>query len=151
MLVVGALMLRPRRVSTAGTRPVDTRMCILTAFVALAAGGASGFFGIGGGFLIVPGLMVATGMPMINAVGTSLLAVGTFGLATALNYAWSGLVDWRLAGEFIGGGFVGGLIGMLIATRLSSYKNVLNRIFAGLIFVVASFMLYRSVGDLFGH
>jgi uncharacterized membrane protein YfcA len=147
MLVVGALMLRPRRVSTTGARPVDTRMCILTVFVALAAGGASGFFGIGGGFLIVPGLMVATGMPMINAVASSLLAVGTFGLATALNYAWSGLVDWRLAGEVIGGG----LIGMLIAARLSSYKNVLNRIFAGLIFVAAGYMLYRSVGDLFGR
>jgi uncharacterized membrane protein YfcA len=34
---------------------------------------ASGFFGIGGGFLIVPALVIATGMPMINAIGSSLL------------------------------------------------------------------------------
>jgi len=87
MLVVGTLMLRPRRVSTTGIRPVDTRMCILAALVALGAGGASGFFGIGGGFLIVPGLMLATGMPMINAVGTSLLAVGAFGCKFACNNA----------------------------------------------------------------
>jgi uncharacterized membrane protein YfcA len=148
MLVVGILMLLPRRVSTTGTRPVDMRMCLWTTLVAFAAGGASGFFGIGGGFLIVPGLILATGMPMINAIGTSLLAVGAFGLATALNYAWSGLIDWRLAGEFIGGGIVGGLIGMLLATRLSLYKNVLNRVFAALIFVVAGYVLYRSLGAL---
>lgn len=148
MLVVGTLMLRPRRISSTGPRPVDTRMCVVTGLTALGVGCASGFFGIGGGFLIVPSLILTTGMPMINAVGSSLLAVGTFGLATALNYAWSGLVDWVLAGEFIGGGILGGFLGMSLAVRLSAYKNVLNRIFAGFIFVVAGYVLYRSIGDL---
>ena len=85
-------------------------MCLLTAFAALLVGGASGLFGIGGGFLIVPALLAATGMPMINAVGSSLLAVSAFGLATAINYAASGLIDWLLAAEFIGGGIFGGMI-----------------------------------------
>ena len=61
----------------------------------LVAGFAAGIFGIGGGFLIVPGIVAATGMPMINAVGTSLVAVTAFGLTTAANYAWSGLVCTR--------------------------------------------------------
>src|SRR3546814_14896557 len=56
----------------------------------LGTGVVSGFFGIGGGFLIVPSLMASTRMPMINAVGTSLVAVTAFGLTTALNYAFSG-------------------------------------------------------------
>lgn len=86
MLVVGVLMLRPRKNAPAVPKPVDLRMCLLTGSVAIVAGGASGFFGIGGGFLIVPGLILATGMRTIDAVGSSLLAVGTFGLATALNY-----------------------------------------------------------------
>jgi uncharacterized membrane protein YfcA len=90
--------------------------------------------------------MLATGMPMINAIGTSLLSVGAFGLATALNYAASGLVDWWLAMEFIGGGVAGGLLGMMLATRLSGYKNILNRLFAALIFVVAGYIFYRSWG-----
>ncbi|MBL0370853.1 sulfite exporter TauE/SafE family protein [Rhizobium sp. KVB221] len=150
MVVVGGLMLKPRRVATSGPRPVDMRMCVTTAAVALVSGVASGFFGIGGGFLIVPGLIIATGMPMINAVGTSLLAVGTFGLATALNYAMSGLVDWRVAAEFISGGIAGGAIGMLLATRLSARKNLLSRIFAAVILVVAGYVLYRSAGDLWG-
>ncbi|WP_049734940.1 sulfite exporter TauE/SafE family protein [Rhizobium ecuadorense] len=146
MLVVGVLMLKPKKAVAAECRPVDLKMCLATGAVALAAGATSGFFGIGGGFLIVPGLMLATGMPMINAVGTSLLSVGVFGLATALNYANSGLVDWWLAAEFIGGGLIGGTFGMLLAARLSAYKNVLNRLFAVLIFVVAGYILYRNAG-----
>ncbi|OYW65090.1 MAG: hypothetical protein B7Z08_13050 [Sphingomonadales bacterium 32-68-7] len=144
MLVVGALKLRPRKTAPAVPKPVDLRMCLLTGSVAIVAGAASGFFGIGGGFLIVPGLILATGMRTIDAVGSSLLAVGTFGLATALNYAASGMIDWTVAAEFIGGGIIGGVLGMLLATRLSAQKDTLNRIFATLIVVVATYVLYRS-------
>ncbi len=147
IFLFGALMLKPRKPTSVKSRPVDLRMCFVTAAVALAAGAASGFFGIGGGFLIVPGLMLATGMPMINAIGTSLLSVGAFGLATALNYAASGLVDWWLAMEFIGGGVAGGLFGTMLATRLSAYKNILDRLFAALIFVVAGYIFYRSLAS----
>lgn len=144
MLVVGVLMLRPRKNASAVPKPVDLRMCLLTGSVAIVAGGASGFFGIGGGFLIVPGLILATGMRTIDAVGSSLLAVGTFGLATALNYAVSGMIDWTIAAQFIGGGVLGGVLGMMLATRLSGQKDMLNRVFAALIFVVAAYVLYRS-------
>jgi uncharacterized membrane protein YfcA len=78
MISVGALMLSPYRASRAKPRPVDLRTCLMTGLVAIIAGVLSGFFGIGGGFLIVPGLILATGMPTIDAVGSSLLAVGTF-------------------------------------------------------------------------
>ncbi|THF52405.1 sulfite exporter TauE/SafE family protein [Allorhizobium terrae] len=148
MVVVGVLMLRPRAVQANGPLPVDLKMCVKTAVVALLAGAASGFFGIGGGFLIVPGLILATGMPMINAVGTSLLAVAAFGLATAINYSLSGLVDWTLAAEFITGGVLGGIVGTLVSTRLAAHKNTLNRIFAVMIFVVAAYVIYRSLGVL---
>ena len=144
MIVVGLFMLKPKKRLNVERRPIDLRMCLVTAAIALASGAASGFFGIGGGFLIVPGLMLATGMPMINAIGTSLLSVGAFGLATALNYASSGLIDWWLAAEFIGGGVIGGVFGMILATRLSAYKNVSNRIFATIIFMVAAYILYRN-------
>ena len=145
MVVVGLLMLRPRGVSRGDERPVDRRMCALTAAAALATGGASGFFGIGGGLLIVPALVFATGMPMINAIGSSLLAVGTFGLATALNYARSGLVDWVVAVQFISGGVAGGILGMLLATHLSKGKATLNRIFAALILTVAIYVIFKNL------
>ena len=87
-------------------------------------------------------------MPLIQAIGTSLFAVGSFGLATALNYASSGLVDWTIAGEYIAGGLIGGWVGMRLACHLAGYKGVLNRVFAGIIFAVAAYMLYRTSGAL---
>jgi uncharacterized protein len=115
-----------------------------TTVVALLTGLCSGFFGIGGGFLIVPGLYFATRMPLINAVGSSLLAVGTFGLTTAINYALSGLVDWHVAGYFITGGLGGGIVGTLLATSLARSRNALTRIFRGVILAAGLYILWRS-------
>ena len=75
--------------------------------VGLLTGAISGFFGIGGGFLIVPGIMLGSGMPILNAIGSSLFSVAAFGFTTAANYARSDLVDWKVALEFIAGGVVG--------------------------------------------
>ncbi len=122
-------------------------MCLLTGTVATVAGAASGFFGIGGGFLIVPALIFATGMPMINAIGSSCVAVGVFGLATALNYAGSGFGRLGSGGRLHRRRCFRGIVGMLAATRLSKYKTALTKVFAGLIFAVRFYILYRSVGD----
>lgn len=148
MLVVGGMMLRSRPDVDKTARPIDLRMCLMTGLAALVAGAASGFFGIGGGFLIVPALMMATGMPTINAIGSSLLAVGTFGLATALNYAGSGLIDWPLAARFVGGGVFGGIFGMLLATKLSASKNLLNRVFGTVVLIVAAYVIYQNQAAL---
>jgi uncharacterized membrane protein YfcA len=113
---------------------------------ALLVGMLAGFFGIGGGFLIVPGLLVSTGMPMLFAIGSSLLAVGSFGLTTAINYAVSGLIDWPVAGEYVAGGIAGGLIGMRLCRQLAPRRAALNRVFAGLVFAVAGYMVYRNFG-----
>jgi len=111
----------------------------------LATGTLSGFFGIGGGFLIVPALMLATGMSIINAVSSSLVAVTAFGLTTAASYAWSGLISWELAGLFIAGGLVGGLIGTRSARLLSARRGALNIVFAAVIIAVALYMLVRNL------
>jgi uncharacterized protein len=144
MVLIGALMLRPRRGAGGVLLPLTGWTAAKVVSIGLCVGLLSGFFGIGGGFLIVPGLILATGMPMINAIGTSLFAVGTFGLATALNYAWSGLVDWAIAAEFIAGGGVGGWVGMRVACRLAHERNTLTRLFAVLVFAVAIYIFWRS-------
>lgn len=150
MAAVGIAMLRQRNPLPGATRPVDLRTCLYTGGMAILAGAASGFFGIGGGFLIVPALILATRMPIINAIGSSLLAVGTFGLATAINYAQAGLVDWLVAIEFIGGGIFGGFAGMLLATKLSTSKTALNRIFSMLVLAVAAYVIFRNMPELSG-
>ena len=114
----------------------------------LATGTLSGFFGIGGGFLIVPALMLATGMSIMNAVSSSLVAVTAFGLTTAASYAWSGLISWGLAGLFIAGGIVGGLIGTRSARHLSERRGALNSVFAAVIIAVALYMLARNLSPL---
>jgi uncharacterized membrane protein YfcA len=152
MMVVGVIILRRggRREDGSGGRGERLTSVALAKILimALLVGMLAGFFGIGGGFLIVPGLLLSTGMPMIFAVGSSLLAVGSFGLTTAINYAASGLVDWSVAAEYIGGGIIGGLLGMRLCVRLAPRKAVLNRVFAGFVFAVAAYMLYRNSGAL---
>lgn len=145
MVAVGIVMLRPRPSAQDSfvqlTRENAPRIILAGILVGLVAG----FFGIGGGFLVVPGLIAATGMSMIHAIGSSLFSVGAFGAATAGSYALDGLVDWRIAGLFIAGGIAGGLGGARIANRLAKERGALQRIFALVIFAVAAYMLYRSL------
>ena len=143
IIVVGVLMLRGRGDTGNPGAECNREKAPKVLGYGLGTGLFSGFFGIGGGFLIVPGLIGSTGMPILNAVGTSLIAVTAFGLTTAANYAFSGLVDWPLAFVFIAGGVVGGLIGTRIAKRLGT-GGTLTTVFAVLIFVVAAYMLWKS-------
>lgn len=146
MMVVGVLMLRGRKaLGDPLVRLSRENLPKLVGF-GLGAGALSGFFGIGGGFLIVPALIMATGMPILNAVASSLVAVTAFGLTTAANYAYSGLVDWTVAALFIAGGVVGGLLGAWSAKMLAGSKGTLNTVFAALIFAVSVYMLVRSLG-----
>ena len=145
MIVVGILMLRGR-----GNPGDPDATCHRENAPKVIAYGSvtglfSGFFGIGGGFLIVPGLVASTGMPMQRAIGTSLIAVTAFGLTTSINYATSGLVDWALAVSFIGGGVLGGLAGAVASDRLAAHKGALNILFAALIFLVAAYMIVRGL------
>jgi uncharacterized membrane protein YfcA len=149
MIVVGLAMLRPRAAGsspevrlTAESMPRLLPLLIGTGF---AVGALSGFFGIGGGFLIVPGLIGATAMPLINAIGSSLVSVTAFGLTTAASYAWSGLVDWPLAGLFVLGGALGGLIGIRLARHLADHKHALTRTFSGIVIAVGLYVIVRSL------
>jgi hypothetical protein len=111
----------------------------------LLTGFAAGFFGIGGGFLIVPGLMLATGMPIANAAASSLVSVALFGAATSANYALSGWVDWRLAGLLLAGGALGGLAGLRIAKTLAGRAGLARKGFAAMVLVVAAYVAVRAL------
>lgn len=144
MIAVGVLMFRGRRSVGNPNAACSIVNAPKTAGFGLATGAFSGFFGIGGGFLIVPGLVAATGMPILSAIGSSLVAVTAFGLTTAINYALSGMVDWPLAMVFVLGGIAGGIAGAYLARHLSRSKGLLNALFAGMIFVVAGYMIWRT-------
>ncbi|HSM18760.1 MAG TPA: sulfite exporter TauE/SafE family protein [Hyphomicrobiales bacterium] len=116
--------------------------------IGVGVGLLAGFFGIGGGFLIVPGLMLATGMPILYAVSSSLVAVSALGFTTASSYALAGLIDWRLAALFLAGGALGGIAGALTAQRLGRKRKLLSRLFAVVIFAVGGYMLVRGFNAL---
>ena len=149
MIIVGGLMLRERE----ATGDPDVRLTSETARellplllgIGFGVGLFSGFFGIGGGFLIVPGLILATGMPLIFAIGTSLVAVAAFGAATAASYAISGLIDWPLAALFVVGGIAGGVAGVSLGKALATRKQALSRVFAILVIAVGLYIVSRGV------
>jgi uncharacterized membrane protein YfcA len=149
MIAVGVGMLRAPSGNTAGdvrlTRTSAARLLPRLIGIGGGVGVLAGFFGIGGGFLIVPGLMLATGMALKNSIGTSLVAVTVLGLTTAGSYAASDLVDWSLALLVVGGGIAGSLIGARANARLWPHKRVLNGIFASVVIAVGLYVAGKGL------
>lgn len=154
MVAVGAFMFWRKSADDAPdvllTRATARAMVPRLVMAGLGVGILSGFFGIGGGFLIVPALMLATGMSMLAAIGTSLVAVAAFGATTAATYNLSGLVDWPLAGLFVLGGLVGGVAGTWFAGYLSGRKRALSVVFAAIVVAVGLYIVGRGVLTLLG-
>ncbi|MEY4708278.1 MAG: hypothetical protein RJB58_2001 [Pseudomonadota bacterium] len=148
MLTVAAGMFGNRAAGGDPLVHINPAIAVRLVGAGLVVGFASGFFGIGGGFLIVPAIMLGSGMASINAVGSSLVSVGAFGLATAMTYAAAGLVDWRVAALFVLGGIGGGLAGVKLSVRLSARRGLLSKIFAAATVCVALFVLWKSAQGL---
>jgi uncharacterized membrane protein YfcA len=149
MVLVGLLMLRPRQsAGDAGVRLTFAsapRLLPMLSGFGLAVGALPGFFGIGGGFLIVPGLVAATAMPLICAIGSSLVAVTAFGVTTAVSYALSGLVDWRLAVLFVIGGAAGGVLGIGLGARLTKRKRALSLVFSAIVITAGVYVVSAAI------
>ena len=145
MAAVGLAMLRPKK--NDGDPGVRLNRGMTPRIVASGAGVgvAAGFFGIGGGFLIVPGLMWATGMTLAAAQATSLLSVAAFGASTAVNYSLSGLVDWGVVAAMAVGGAAGTMAGLPLSKRLGDNAALGRRLFAGLILIVAVYVAFKAI------
>jgi uncharacterized membrane protein YfcA len=146
MAAIGLSMFRKPKSEGDPDVHISMKLVARLAPLGLLTGLAAGFFGIGGGFLIVPGLMLATGMTMANATASSLLSVALFGAATSFNYALTGQVDWTLAGWLLLGGAVGGVAGLFAAKRLAAHARLARSLFAGMIILVAIYVAWRSLG-----
>lgn len=145
MAMVGLAMLSTRKGDGDPGVRLNRDMAPRVAASGAGVGVAAGFFGIGGGFLIVPGLMWATGMTLAAAQATSLLSVAAFGASTAVNYSLSGLVDWTLVGAMTVGGAAGTVAGLPLASRLGADAALGRRLFAGLILVVAAYVAVKAI------
>ncbi|NIJ15418.1 sulfite exporter TauE/SafE family protein [Sphingobium vermicomposti] len=149
MIGVGLSMLRPRRAAEAPdvhlSRSTASTLLPKLLPIGFAVGLAAGFFGIGGGFLIVPGLIAATAMPLRNAVGTSLVVVMALGITTATSYSFSGFVDWRLVALMIVGGIGGAALGLALGRRLAMRKQLLERVFGVAVVAVGVYIASQAL------
>ncbi|HKF25327.1 MAG TPA: sulfite exporter TauE/SafE family protein [Candidatus Acidoferrum sp.] len=110
----------------------------------LAGGIASGLFGIGGGTIMVPILVLLLGFTQHRAQGTSLVAlIPPTGLLAVVAYGKAGYVDWRVGLLLIPGVFLGGIAGGNIARRVPAAP--MRKIFAALMFLLGVYQLYSSV------
>lgn len=150
MIGVGASMLRKRKrdvdPNVRLTRENARHMVPRLTGAGLVVGLLAGFFGIGGGFLIVPALIFAAGLPIQLAIGTSLIVVAALGATTAASYAISGLVDWPMLGLLILGGAAGSVLGMKAGNWLLGRKRVLELGFAGLVILVGAYVSAKAGG-----
>ena len=147
MAFVGVSMLIPRKSEgDAGVR-LTTALTLKIAPAGAITGLAAGFFGIGGGFLIVPGLMAATGMTLANAAASSLVSVVLFGAATSASYAASGLVDWRVFMAMVGGGAIGSMIAIPVGRLLAERTTVARNTFALMVLATAVYVGWRALGS----
>ena len=114
------------------------------AAVGVGIGLLTGFFGVGGGFAIVPALRLVLRFPMRVAVGTSLLVI-TLNSATALaaRVTHGISLDWLMVGLFTAGSVAGGLAGGRLARRAS--PSLLSRGFAVLLFVLSAVMVGSAI------
>ncbi|MCU7940046.1 MAG: sulfite exporter TauE/SafE family protein [gamma proteobacterium symbiont of Bathyaustriella thionipta] len=109
----------------------------------IAVGILTGIVGVGGGFLIVPALVLLSGLPMKKAVGTSLSIVSLKSFAGFAGYAGSVAIDYQMMGIFTVIAVAGSVVGSQLGHRLPA--DLLKRGFGGFLLLVASYILFKSV------
>jgi uncharacterized membrane protein YfcA len=165
-ILVGSLMWRAARVFPAQAAAVRARaydtgggpICVLApdgqlrftapcaaalAVIGLGTGFLSGMFGIGGGFLIVPALVLVTRMGVHRAVATSLLIISAIGSSGAISALLHGGIVWRVLLPFAAGGALAMVGGRLLAERLAGPR--LQEVFAIAILGVGVGMLIDAL------
>ncbi|MEM0288279.1 MAG: sulfite exporter TauE/SafE family protein [Nitrososphaerota archaeon] len=152
MILVAVMMLRGRdnikkdiQNPTAIIKQTANRT-LKTALTGIAVGIASGYFGIGGGFLIVPGLMFSSGLAITEAISTSLISVGTFGIVSAFRYAISNQVDYIVSLLYLSGGVFGGILGARLEYRAP--RQMLRLIFSAIVIIVAIYIIFKNLPSL---
>ncbi len=147
MIVVGAMMIVTGRRSLEKVQNETTR-----GLPVILAGGAgvgllTGILGVGGGFLIVPALVMLVGLPMYQAVGTSLEIIAANSFAGLLGHLHSGSMDGALTLVFVIAGLAGTFAGARLASRIPSSR--LKQVFAIFVILLAIFLMYDNLPKLF--
>jgi hypothetical protein len=145
MLLVSALMLRGRGLPGLRSAPAARRPGPVLA-AGFGVGVLTGFLGVGGGFLIVPARTLLAGLPMHQAVGTSLLVIAANSAAGVLGHLGRGGVPLGLTAAFTAVATLGALAGERMAGRLDPQR--LRRGFGLFVLGVGLLLAARNLGEL---
>jgi len=144
MCAAGVAMLRDRIDRSHNGRAPANRLVVL----GLAVGVMTGLVGAGGGFLLVPALVLLGGLQMPVAVGTSLLVIAMQSLAGLAGHLVSTPIDWRLAGLVAAVAVIGGVVGGQLTAVVE--PAVLRKGFGWFVLAVASVILAQEAGPIVG-
>lgn len=143
MILASVTMIRPTSVASSPSKPMRYRW-VWVAAEGLGVGAITGFVGAGGGFLIIPALVLLTGLPMKIAVGTSLAIIAAKSLLGLMGDLQSGLtLDWGLLLPALGLSLVGLAVGVRLRARFSDKS--LKRGFGVFVLILGSAMLAQQV------
>ena len=141
MLAAAVSMLRGRRTARSGDTETAAHPALLAA-VALGVGVLTGLVGIGGGFLIVPALVLLARVPMHQAIGTSLVVIAMNSLSGFAGYLGTVTFDWQFLFGFTAAAVLGALAGTAASSRVP--QAALRRMFAVFLLLMGGFVLYKN-------
>ena len=137
---------KPGDPDTGRTLKVDIQTVVKVMVAGSVLGFTTGFFGIGGGFVIVPMLALILGFTMHQAVATSLLVITIHATAALVSRIGAVDIPWDVVLPFTAAGLAGVLVGKRIADKIRS--EVLSRAFAVVILILAAYTAGRSIVNL---
>ena len=143
MLIVAAFMILAK---TPDPNSVLSRGWPTTLASGAGVGMLTGFLGVGGGFLIVPALVMLVGLPIQQAVGTSLIVIAMNSLAGLLGHIQGSTFDILVISIFVITGFVGAFSGSRLARVIRPEQ--LRTSFAIFIFLLGLILLIDNVGKM---
>ena len=144
LMVIAATAMIKNRKSIDEKNPVNTKLNIIKLLVyGIAIGITTGFLGAGGGFLLIPTLVILLGLPMKEAVGTSLLIIALnslFGFSADLGHFE---IDWYFLLSITAIALVGLVIGSQIGKKIESIK--LKKGFGYFVLIMGIFIIIKEV------
>jgi hypothetical protein len=140
---MGFLSLRPPAPAPESGAKLGVRHVLRIIPIAFIVGLISGFFAIGGGFLVVPGLAIAAAIDLRASARSSLVPIAAFAGLDAIEYALAGDVQFAASGIMIVAGLAGGAIGIMLCDRLR--LDIIQRVFAVFLAIVAAYMIAQHV------
>ncbi len=145
MIVTSTMMLRGKKAaSDAPTQQALWQICLQGLFV----GSLTGLIGAGGGFLVVPALVLFAGLPMHQAVGTSLMVITLNSGSGLLGHLSHADVPWQLTLSVAGIAIVGSLVGAAVSSRMPA--QLLRKIFAWFVLSMGLFILAKELSPMLG-